>query len=238
MCAEEAVRLMRELEHFDTPTVTNAIATYPGKETCLSLYEPFQTAWFTDERMRCLYPDLPPRCGFAVTCVYGMPGCGFGSLGFSDVLRGIAAGPAPAILVMKQNMPERFRRKNAMVGGNMMTAFRQLGVRGVIGDGPARDLEEMRPLEVQCMFTGLAPGHGAAVVEAVNVPVEVCSMAVAPGEIIHMDVNGAVKFPAEVLPMVLENAKRIQEFDTERQRRLREAKDPGELGEIMKGIYH
>lgn len=41
--------LMEELKNFDTPTVTNAVATYPqNKETCLGLYHPWQGEWYTD----------------------------------------------------------------------------------------------------------------------------------------------------------------------------------------------
>ena len=242
MFTEEQIRVyaecMKELEEFDTPTVTNAVATYPGSPDCLALYEPHKTNWYTDERIRVLYPELKPRCGFAVTCVYGIPGMGFDTkLGFIDILRAIDESPKPVILAMKQNMPEEYRRKNAMIGGNMMTSFRQLGVTGVVADGPARDLDEMEPLKVQCAFTGVTAGHGFMPVEAVNVPVSLCSMDVAPGEVIHMDRNGCVKFPAKYLPEVLERVKRIAAGDAEKQSRIRETTDPEKIAAYMKGLY-
>ena len=39
--------------------------------------------------------------------------------------------------------------------------------------------------------------------QAVNVPVSIAGMDVAPGEIIHMDENGVCKFPADKLEAVL-----------------------------------
>lgn len=234
----EYIAIMRELEKYDTPTVTNAIATYPADtENCLGLYEPHSMNWFTDERIRCLYPSFGPRCGYAVTCVYGVPGMNFSRLGFVDILKAIDKVSGPVILAMKLNAPPHLRRKNALIGGNMMTAFRQLGVVGVVGDGPARDIEEMRPLGVQCLFTGLTAGHGYLPVEAVNVPVSLCSMDAAPGEVIHMDQNGAVKFPAEYLPEVLERVKRIAACDEKRQNAIQKTTDPQEIADIMKGIY-
>ncbi len=232
------VKYIKELEKYDTPTVTNAVATYPSSEDCLALYEPHRTNWYTDERIGALYPELGPRCGFAVTCVFGIPGRGFDTkLGLADIFEAVSESPQPVILVMKQDMPEEFRRKNAMTGGNMMTAFRQLGVVGVVGDGPARDVDEMEPLKVQCAFTGVTAGHGFMPVEAVNVPVSVCSMDVAPGEIIHMDRNGCVKFPAKYLPEVLEKVKIIAGKDAEKQRRMRETTEPKLLAQYMKGLY-
>jgi len=44
----------------------------------------------------------------------------------------------------------------------------------------------------------------------VNVPVSVGRMDVSPGEIIHMDENGAVKFPAAKLEAVLTNVRALQ----------------------------
>ncbi len=54
----------------------------------------------------------------------------------------------------------------------------------------------------QYMLSGVTAGHGAMAVRAVNVPVSVGGMDVAPGEIIHMDENSAVKFPAGKLEAV------------------------------------
>ena len=46
-------------------------------------------------------------------------------------------------------------------------------------------------------------------VQAVNVPVSIAGMDVSPGEIIHMDENGACKFPGDKLEPVLNNVKTL-----------------------------
>ena len=132
--------VMRQLEAFDTPTITNAVATYPAlKEMCLGLYNPNQAGWYTDNRLRCFYPELGPRCGYAVTAVYGMPDASYGRLEFKDILEAIAESPGPVILALKENFLDGMKRRNALIGGNMMTAFKQVGVTAVLGDAPARD---------------------------------------------------------------------------------------------------
>ena len=236
--AEKLVFLscMQELQEYDTPTVSNAVATYPGKATCLSLFDPHETLWYTDDHLHSLYPDLGARCGFAVTCVYGVPS-GNEALGMADVLQAIAAVNAPVILVMKQNMPEGLTHRSAMIGGNMLTAFSGAGAVGVIGDGPARDVQEMKPLNVPCLFSGLTAAHGPADVEAVNVPVSVASMDVVPMDVIHMDANGAIRFPARYLPEIARLAKEIQRADEKRQRMLRSTTSPEKLGQYMKEVY-
>ena len=62
-------------------------------------------------------------------------------------------------------------------------------------------------------------------VRAVNVPVQVAGMDVSPGEIIHMDENGACKFPAARLEAVHANVRQLQQEEEARMGALRHAKD-------------
>jgi regulator of RNase E activity RraA len=72
-------------------------------------------------------------------------------------------------------------------------------------------------------------------VQAVNVPVTVAGMDVAPGEIIHMDENGACKFPADKLAAVLENARALQKEEETRINALLQAKSAAEVKAIFGG---
>ncbi|MFP3040998.1 RraA family protein [Treponema primitia] len=230
--------LLKELEQYDTPTITNAVATYPSdKENCLGLYNPWEANWYANQSLKCMYPEIGRRAGYAVTVVYGMPDPAFGRLEFIDILKAIEKSPKPVILAVKQNFPEHIKNKNGLLGGNMLTSFKQVGVTGIVTDGPSRDLEEIRPLHIQCMFTGLAAGHGSFVIQAINVPVDICGMDVAPGEIIHAGEDGAVKFPAGYLEDVAVRVKRIQEGDEKRQAAIRATNDPVKIAKFMKGIY-
>jgi regulator of RNase E activity RraA len=79
------------------------------------------------------------------------------------------------------------------------------------------------------LLGGVTAGHGEMAVQAVNVPVSVGGMDVAPGELIHMDENGAVKFPPDKAAQVLENAKKLLEGEAEHLARLRAAKTAAEV---------
>ncbi len=230
-------QVMQELEGFDTPTITNVIATFPNDtENCLGLYDPWEVNWYSDHSLKCMYPEHGRRVGYVVTAVYKMPDPSYKRLAFEDILKAADASPKPVILAIMQNFPEKFKKKNGQLGGNMLTAYKQLGVVGVMTDGPSRDIDEIRPLGIQCMFTGLSAGHGDFAVQAVNVPVNICGMDVVPGEIVHMDENGAVKFPAAYLDEILIRAKRVQEIDDRKQAAMRKTNDPAKLAKIMKGI--
>lgn len=236
---EEELRIIQQLKEFDTPTITNVVATYPGADTCLSLYHPWDTNWYTDQRVRAMFPELGRTCGFAVTCTYGLPDPTV-TLGpsFREVLRAVSESPKPVIMVIKQDFPPHLKGKVGLCGGNMATAFRSLGCVGILSDGPSRDLDEVRPMGIQYMLTGATPGHGPMAVKAVNTPVEICGMDVCPGDVIHMDENGAVRFPRKYLPQVLENCLRLHQEEAEKMAKLASTDEPDLLADYMEGNYH
>jgi regulator of RNase E activity RraA len=220
---------LREIEQFDTPSITNVVATYPDDPLCLGLYNPWSENWYTDRTIECLYPELGPRAGHVITCVYGTPDPNFSKLSFIDVVDALEDSPEPTILALKQDFPDDIAGKVGLTGGNMTSAMQSLGCVGCISDGPARDIDEIRPTEFQYLVTGVSPGHGDMAVHAVNVPVSICGMDVAPGEIIHMDENGAVKFPAERLDDVLENVQKLEAREEKLQEQVHNASSAADI---------
>jgi regulator of RNase E activity RraA len=63
-------------------------------------------------------------------------------------------------------------------------------------------------------------------VQSVNVPVSVGGMDVAPGDLIHMDENGAVKFRPGTPPAVVKNARAMLDDEARRLVVIRAAKTP------------
>lgn len=197
--------IIKTLKSFDTPSITNAVATYPGNSTCLGLYKPWTEQWYTDHTIRCVYPELGRTVGYAVTCVFGLPDPHFTRLSFMDVVDALEASPKPSILILQQKFPPELAGKVGLVGELMATAMKSMGCVGLVSNGPSRDIDAIRPKEFQMMLTGTCAGHGGFSVHSVNTPVSVGGMDVSPGEIIHMDENGACKFPADKLGAVHEN---------------------------------
>lgn len=229
------LEMLQALKDFDTPSITNVVATYPANPLCLGLYNPWTENWYTDQTIRCMYPELGRTVGYAVTCVYGLPDPSFNRLTFMDVIDALDASPKPTVLVLQQKFPPEIAGKVGLSGGNMTSAMKAVGCLGVISNGPSRDLDEIRPMKFQYMLTGVSAGHGGMAVYAVNVPVSVGGMDVCPGEIIHMDEDGAVKFPANKLEAVLTNVQALQKEEAERMGRLQKATSAAEVRAIFAG---
>jgi regulator of RNase E activity RraA len=222
--------LLAELRTIDTPTITNAVATYPGHPLCLGLYEPWTDRWYTDSSIRCVFPELGPRVGYAVTCVYGLPDPDQPDrFTFLDVIDALDAMPKPTVLVIEQRWPPELRTKAGLAGEIMTTQMQQVGCVGLISDGPSRDVDAIRRLGFQLLLNGVSAGHGPMAVHGVNVDVSVGGMDVTPGDLVHMDENGAVKFPADRLADVLSNARRMLEHEAGQLTRLRTATTAAEV---------
>jgi len=227
--------LLEKLKEYDTPSVTNVVATYPENPLCLGFYNPWTQNWYTDQSIRCMFPELGRTAGYAVTCVFGLPDPNYCRLTFMDVIDALEQSKKPTILITRQIFPPEIAGKVGLFGGNMTTALKSIGCVGVISDGPSRDIDEIRPMNFQYMLTGVTAGHGDMAVHAVNIPVSVGGMDVAPGEIIHMDENGACKFPADKLEAVVTNLEALAKEEEARMLALSKATTASQIKAIFGG---
>jgi len=222
--------LFAELRKIDTPTITNVVATYPKNPLCLGLYNPWTENWYSDSSIRCIYPEMGPIVGYAVTCVYGLPDPNFsGRLSFMDVIDALDAMKKPTVLVIQQKWPDGLMSRAGLAGEIMVTSMMAVGCVGLVSNGPSRDVDAVRRLKFQMLLGGVTAGHGEQAVQSVNVPVSVGGMDVAPGDLIHMDENGAVKFPRVHGEKVLENARAMLDGEARHLAALRQARTAAEV---------
>ena len=173
--------------------------------------------------------------GYAVTCTYGLPDPTYKKLTWLDVLEAMDKLGKPSILCLQQKFPKEIADKVGLSGGNMTSSMRACGAVGCVTDGPSRDVQEIRPMKFQYLTRGICAGHGPQAIHAVQVPVSISGMDVAPGEIIHMDENGAVKFPADRLADVVREAKALAAEEDERVGQLLETRGFEAVKKIMGG---
>ena len=136
MSQPTASALLEELRQYDTPSITNVVATYPDSEHCLGLYNPWTENWYTDTSIRCMYPELGRTVGYAVTCVFGLPDPNYSRRSFLDVIDALDASPKPTVLILQQKFPPQLANKVGLAGSIMTTAMQAVGCVGVISNGP------------------------------------------------------------------------------------------------------
>lgn len=221
--------MVEKLLEFSTPTVGNIVATYPNNPHCLGLYDPWKGRWYTDQSVRCMFPEMGRRVGYALTVVFSVPDPEYPALPLTDLIEALGKAEKPSIVVCQQIYPPEILNRAGLFGGQTTSLFKASGVVGVVTNGPSRDVDEMRPLGIQYIMSGVTPEHGDFSLRAINVPVSVAGMDVAPGEIVHMDENGACKFPADRLGDVCKNIHALSREEENQAKALLAAKTVEEM---------
>src|SRR3954471_12527793 len=135
----------------------------------------------------------------------------------------------PTILVIQQKWSAELMAKAGLAGEIVVTSMKAVGCIGMLSNGLSRDVDAIQRLNFQMLLGGVTAGHGEMAVHAVNVPVSVGGLDIAPGDLIHMDENGAVKFPADKAELVLDNARKMLEGEADYLARLRTATAAAEV---------
>ncbi len=196
LAAEELAPLRR----FTSPTVANALETFGVSP---------KEATYTNDRIRCIFPDLGAMVGYACTAriMSAQPPVHPRRVARTDYWEYTRKSPAPRVTVVQDlSVPSG----GAYWGEVNAGIHRALGSIGVITNGSVRDLEEVRALAFHFFASGVHVSHGYAHLEDFDVPVVVFGMLVRPGDIIHADRHGAVVIPRKLAPQVIEAAKEIE----------------------------
>ncbi len=198
------------LRRIDSPTISNAIETFNVRP---------RVAGYVGYDIRCIFPDLPPTVGYAVTCTVDSTTEGREGIGFNRLYELLAAAPRPAIVVMQDVGPDRLHSCHA--GEVMSTIMKRLGAVGILTDGGLRDAREVRALGgFQYFCAGLVVSHGNPICVSVGEEVTISGMRVRPGDLLHGDINGILHIPDECAEQVAEAAYRIWEREEETIRRV------------------
>ena len=184
------------LRRIDSPTIANAIETFKIRP---------RVAGYVGYDIRCIYPDLPPMVGYAVTCTVDSTTEGRVGIGFQQLYALLESAPKPAVVVMQDVGQNRLHSCHA--GEVMSTTMKRLGAAGILTDGGLRDVREVATLGGFHYFcAGLVVSHGNPICVSVNTEVTISGMQVRPGDLLHGDVNGVVLIPDECAAQVAEAA--------------------------------
>ena len=198
------------LRRIDSPTISNAIETFHLRP---------RVAGYVGSDIHCIFPELPPTVGYAVTCTVDSTSEGRQGIGFNKLYELLAKSAKPAVVVMQDVGPDRLRSCHA--GEVMSTTMKRLGAVGILTDGGLRDVKEVRGLGgFQYFCTGLVVSHGNPVCVSVGGEVIISGMHVCTGDLLHGDVNGVVHIPDACASEVAEAAYRIWSQEEETLRRM------------------
>jgi regulator of RNase E activity RraA len=178
----------------DTCSVSNAIETLGVR---------LRNEGFTDWRIRCLFDDLPPAIGHAVTATIrcsAPPPVGHTYADRTDWWNAILATPAPRVVVV-QDVDDR-PGIGAFVGEVHANILRALGCVAYVTNGAVRDLPAVRDTGLLTFAGGTSPSHAFVHIVAFGAPVDIAGLTIAPGDLLFADRHGVVEVPPEAVPQI------------------------------------
>lgn len=190
--------IIEALGQLDTPTVCNA----------LEIVAPERRArGFNVKPLVCAHPELPPVVGYARTARIRATHKAARPQDSDGYYTYIAeGGPLPSVVVV-EDMDEN-PGYGALWGEVNSNVHYGLGCRAVVTNGSIRDIPDSQP-GFQMLAGMINPSHAFVHVVDWGAPVNVHGMEVEHGELIHLDMHGAVVVPAERAAAVLEAAEKI-----------------------------
>ena len=217
--------LIEHLKTVDSPTLSNAIETLKLRP---------RADGFTPLQLRCLFPELGRMCGYAVTAqvetVTEMHPTEERT--FLDLFKAVADSPRPAVVAFQEIGGHGDYA--AHCGEVMATIFTRLGAVGLISDCGVRDVPEVRALRFHYFARGCVVSHAKFRIVRVGVPIQVCGLAINPGDLLHGDENGLLKIPHTSLDNLLEAVDVVRT----KERKLMEAvRAPGFSVDQLKGRF-
>lgn len=207
MDKERILWLFDQLKRIDTPTVCNALELIDNER---------RNFGYTDENMFCLRPNMKPVVGLAktATCRSLRPSnMNLDELKMERVkyYTYINDGDYPKVVVMQDL--DGLRSGHGPFWGEFNTRIHKaLGCEGVITNGSIRDVPNL-PEDFQIISCGIKPSHANIHITSYNLQVNVSSMVVVPGDVVHADLHGAVTFPLSLAEDVINKAKDFVESE-------------------------
>lgn len=191
------------LRRYNTPTISNAIEIFNIRP---------RHEGFLPHQIRCLFPDMEPIVGYAVTSQTEASFSADPSPDLTDgYLRYVAAQPGPKIAVGQDlDNPAGL---GAQFGEINSTIHKKLGCIGHITDGCPRDLDEVRAMGFQLFGLNPCVSHAYVRLASFGTPVKLAGVEIQSGDLIHADKHGVCIIPLAIAGKLAEACAEVERLE-------------------------
>ena len=192
------------LRKFSSPTLSNAVERFGVRP---------RNQGFMSPEIRCIFPDLAPLVGYAVTCTVAadQPAAGTRQAARDAYWEYSQTIPGPRICVHQDlDQPPMV---GAFFGDVNSNVHKALGFVGAITNGSVRDLSEVHALGFQFFAPGPSVSHAYVHIVDFGTPVKVGGLLVHPGDLLHADQHGVLLIPQEIARDVAAVAAEIEALE-------------------------
>lgn len=194
------------LRRLDTCMVSNAIETFGVR---------LRNTGFADSSIRCMFGDLAPMVGYAVTARLrsGSPPMQGGNYhDRTDWWQYVLQVPPPRIVVLQD--VDKQPGLGAFVGDVHAAMMRALGCVGYVTNGAVRELPTVRKMGLHLFAGKVAVSHAYAHIFDYGAPIEIGGLEIHPGDLLHGDRHGLLMVPKMIaadIPAAAEKLRKVEQ---------------------------
>jgi 4-hydroxy-4-methyl-2-oxoglutarate aldolase len=154
---------------------------------------------FTWPGLRCVTGDHPPMLGYAATCrvkTENPPLTGHSYYDRTDWWDAIELLPTPRVAVIQDI--DSTPGHGSSVGEVHAAILRALSCEGVVTNGSVRDVPAGSAMQFPMFARGVSVSHSYIHMVDFGEPVEICGLAIRPGDLLYGDCHGLLSIPIEI----------------------------------------
>jgi 4-hydroxy-4-methyl-2-oxoglutarate aldolase len=220
---------LEKLKAFDSCTISNAIERLNVRP---------RNEGFVSGDICCQFPKLPPMVGYAATARIRTASPPMSQRCYYDRMdwwNYVASLPEPRIMVLQDADHEPGR--GAFVGEIHAAIGLALNCVGCVTNGAVRDLPAVEAMGFQVYAGYTSVSHAYAHIIEFGEPVEIDSLKISSGDLLHGDRHGVVTIPQSIAAEIPEKASEVCQEERELIEFCRSPRfSLRELSEHMKGM--
>ena len=192
---------LEALKRWPTCAISNAIELFNIRP---------RNEGFMLPEIKCVFPDLGPMIGYAVTAVITADSSEGRRIQPPDWWEQIQKIPGPKVVVIHDIDRPVLGSFWGEVNSNI---YKVLGCVGTVTNGSVRDLNEVKELEFHFFSSCISVSHAYVHLVEVNIPVKVGGLVVKPGDLIMGDQHGVISIPMEIARDVPKAAQLVEDWE-------------------------
>lgn len=195
------------LRRTDTCTVSNAIETFDVR---------MRNEGYVQNAVHCRFPQMRPVAGYAITGrirTTAPPISGliyYQDMKFWEYINSVR-GPKIIVLTDMDKTPGA----GALFGEIHARIARALDCVAYVSNGAIRDLPALEALNFQCFSGSVSVSHAYSHVVEFGATIELGSLRINPGDLLHGDQHGIHSIPAEIADQLPEAVAKIEAREAE-----------------------
>jgi 4-hydroxy-4-methyl-2-oxoglutarate aldolase len=181
---------LEALRRLDACTLANSIESFQQR---------LRNEGFADGTVRCLFPQLPPIVGYAVTVkIRGSapPVAGDTYMDRTDWWDYVVSLPAPRVVVVQDIATSPGLA--SLLGAVHVNILHALGCVGAITNGAVRAIPAAEALGFQLFAGSISVSHAYVHIVEIGTPVEIGGLKIQSGDLLHGDQHGVQSIPEEI----------------------------------------